>query len=541
MIIKAGQATYQIKNIPPGTYPINIEFRYQTQEYGSVMLVQATQSVTITEGGTTLAFNEESYLDRYLDNDTDNDNISNYKELKNGTNLNEIEDEDPPLTDALINNGKVTVSTGISYIGPQKVTLQCTEQISVFSSGCLKSYYTTDKSDPKTSATRIEYNSSILIEENTTLKYYSVDYVGNEEPFSSTIELIILPSDSSPPKTTLDPPPGTYSGSIGVTTDCTDTGGSGCDRFYYTRDGSDPENSETRKTHLISDPKVITISETTTLKFYSVDANGNKEITRTAEYEITGSPKSVIATLNRSIQAPTKPYIAAETYTVNFDNTINSFSAIHPSGKFAYRIENNKVLGFQLKPGSIIPMLELTTQYTPASIVLHPSGKFAYIASNKKSSGSITVYDINQKTGIWSKTATAIDALPVNAKIITVTPDGNFLYLLSNQNIMAYNINPETGKITESANQHTVLTATPDAALISQSGEQLYIRNQALNMVEKYTIDIPTGALDGPIKQLPLNGAIPQTMLILDKSFYLIDTHYPLFTKTVDNYVETFW
>ncbi len=531
MEIKDDRAIFSIDDLPPATYSIDIEFRYQTEEYGSVTLLEATRTITIIEGGTSLTFNEESYL--YLDDD--DDNISNYEELKNGTNLNKIEDTTAPLTTALINDGEITSETGISYIGPQQVTLKCTEQgSSVFASGCNITYYTTDKSDPKTSPTRIEYSTSILVEETTTLKYYSVDYVGNKEPSSSTVELIILPNDESAPKTKLTPPPGTYQGLIRVQAECTDTGGSGCDDMYYTVDGSNPKTSPTRTKY--ADTSIV-ISETIVLKFYSVDNAGNEEETQTVDYIITNA-----RALSRSIKPPATPYLAAETYSVNLGNTTTSFSAIHPSGNFAYHIENSKVSGFQLKPASTQPILELKTQNTPISIAIHPSGKFAYIVSNNKDSSSITAYKVNKKTGAWNKTDSPLYNLPIHAKIITIAPSGNFLYLLIDQNIITYNINHETGKITESSNQYTVLTATPSAALISQSGEQLYIRYQVLDMIEKYTIDTQTGALDGPTKQLPVNSTtVPKTMLIRDQSFYLIDSHYPLFTKSVDNYVETFW
>ncbi len=524
MKIEADRATFSIDYLQPETYSIDIEFRYQTEEYDSITLLEASQTITISEGGTNLIFNEESYRDQYLDDD--NDKASNFDELRIGSNPRD-EDKITPETIAFPAGGD---SGG--YWGQQTVVLSCTD---FGGSGCDKTYYTTDKLDPKVSPTRSEYGNNILIAETTTLKFYSIDNAGNEEEIK-TAEYIIR-NEIEPPKTTLIPPPGIFNNQITVSKECEDPGGSGCSDMYYTTDGSDPKVETNPSRIKYSTTITIAIADTTTLKYYSVDNAGNEEVTRSGEYKIT-----VTAALSRSITPLTTPYIAAETYSANLGNTITSFSAVHPSGDFAYRLENNKVLGYQLKPASETPIFELTTQYTPASIALHPSGEFAYIASNDKNSSKITPYEINQKTGVWNKIAAPVYNFPIHAKVITITPDGHFLYLLSDNNIMAYNITPETGKITESANQHTVLTATPSATLISQSGEQLYIRYQVLDMIEKYTIDTQTGALDGPTRQLPVNGTItPKTMLILDQKFYLIDTHYPLFTKPVDNYVETFW
>ncbi|MCF6234851.1 MAG: lactonase family protein [Gammaproteobacteria bacterium] len=523
MVMVEDKAIYPTQNIQPGTYSIDIEFRYQTEEYGSVTLLAVTKTVTISEGGTTLNFNEESYQDQYLDDDKDS--ASNYYELRLGSNPRD-EDKIDPETIAFPAGGD---SGG--YWGQQSVVLDCTD---LGGSGCDKTYYTTDKSDPKTSPTRTEYQDNILITETTTLTFYSIDRAENEETPSKKAEYIIN-NESNPPTTILTPPPGTFNRLVKVSKDCIDQGGSGCGDMYYTKDGSDPK-VETNPSR-IKYSTTITIADTTILKFYSVDKAGNEEATQEVEYKI-----AITAALSRSIKSPTKPHIVAETYSANLGNTEASFSVVHPSGSFAYRIENNKVLGFQLKPASTTPILELTTPHPPTSIALHPTGEFAYIASNNRGSSRVTAFEINKKTGDWNKVAAPVYHLSINAEVITITPDGHFLYLLSDQNIMTYNINPKTGEITESANQHTVLTSIPSAALISQSGEQLYIRYQALDMIEKYTIDSQTGALDGPIKQLPVNSkTTPKTMLILGQNFYLIDTHYPLFTKTVGNYVEIFW
>jgi hypothetical protein len=69
-----------------------------------------------------------------------------------------------------------------------------------------------------------------------------------------------------------------------VTLTCSDNGGSGCDKTYYTTDGTDPTTSSSQYSAPIS------ISTTTILKFFSTDLDSNTESVRTETYTI--NPKS---------------------------------------------------------------------------------------------------------------------------------------------------------------------------------------------------------------------------------------------------------
>jgi hypothetical protein len=93
------------------------------------------------------------------------------------------------------------------------------------------------------------------------------------------------------PVTTVSPPPGTYRWPIQVTAMCIDDpAGFGCGVIHYTTDGSTPS---------LASPVVpgsITISETTTLKLFGVDAFGNEEQVQTLTYVIDQTPPTVVAT-----------------------------------------------------------------------------------------------------------------------------------------------------------------------------------------------------------------------------------------------------
>lgn len=102
-----------------------------------------------------------------------------------------------------------------------------------------------------------------VVSDNGTVIQYTYDEVGNRLQ-----EIIQL--DTTAPVTTASPAGGTYSTTQSVTLTCADTGGSGCDKIYYTTDGSTPTTSSA----VYSSP--ISISVTTTLEFFARDLASNR-------------------------------------------------------------------------------------------------------------------------------------------------------------------------------------------------------------------------------------------------------------------------
>jgi hypothetical protein len=163
---------------------------------------------------------------------------------------------------------------GGTYESAQSVTLSCND---ASGSGCDKIYYTTNGTDPTTSSP--VYSSPINISVSTTLKFFAKDRAGNSEAVKT--QTYTITTDTTPPITTASPAGGTYSSAQSVTLTCTDSGGSGCDKIYYTTDGSTPTTSSP----IYSSP--INISVTTTLKFFAKDLAGNSEAVKTQTYTIT--------------------------------------------------------------------------------------------------------------------------------------------------------------------------------------------------------------------------------------------------------------
>lgn len=114
---------------------------------------------------------------------------------------------------------------------------------------------------------RVEYGDGSVVE-------YTYDKAGNR------LEKRLQTPDTTPPTTTASPTGGAYNTAQTVTLTCNDGSGSGCDRTYYTTDGSTPSTSSP----VYSSP--INISVATTLKFFAKDLAGNSEAVKTEIYTI---------------------------------------------------------------------------------------------------------------------------------------------------------------------------------------------------------------------------------------------------------------
>ncbi len=184
-------------------------------------------------------------------------------------------DTSPPSTRATPNGG--TFKENVS------VTLLCDDGTG---SGCDATYYTTDGATPSASSPR--YSAPVVLSQNTTLKFFSVDKAGNAETAQS--QTFVVERDTAAPTTTATPAGGTYKDSQSVVLACTDGTGSGCSATHYTTDGSEPTTSSPRYTAPIS------IAANTTLKFFSVDTAGNAEAVRTETYVIDTVAPTTTAT-----------------------------------------------------------------------------------------------------------------------------------------------------------------------------------------------------------------------------------------------------
>jgi YD repeat-containing protein len=137
-----------------------------------------------------------------------------------------------------------------------------------------------------------ELNRLIQIRyEDGTVINYSYDQAGNR--IAESI------ADVTPPTTSASPSGGTYNTGQSVALTCNDgQGGSGCDKIYYTTDGTTPTTSSA----VYSSP--IVISVTTTLKFFAMDLVGNSEAVKSLAYTITTGTITVTVQLKDSAGNP---------------------------------------------------------------------------------------------------------------------------------------------------------------------------------------------------------------------------------------------
>ena len=131
---------------------------------------------------------------------------------------------------------------------------------------------------------RIEYSDGTRID-------YTYDEMGNR--ITETIQQF----DITPPTTTASPAGGNYNAPQSVTLTCTDAG-SGCDKIYYTTNGTAPTTSSPIYS------SAIVISATTTLKLFARDLAGNSESVKTETYIITTGMITVTVQLKDSIGNP---------------------------------------------------------------------------------------------------------------------------------------------------------------------------------------------------------------------------------------------
>ena len=193
----------------------------------------------------------------------------------------------------------------------QSVTLGCYDHRG---SGCAATYYTDDGSTPTTDSAEFPY--SLSISTPTTLNFFSVDGKGNSE----TVVTKAFNVDSADPVTTADPDTGYYTTNtsifddavpLTVTLNCVDDGGVGCDKTYYTADGTIPTTASTEYT-------VALVISDSTLKFLSTDLAGNEEYRTSASYTSDNSNPTTSADVDTGV------YGSAQTVTLTCDDSTGS-------------------------------------------------------------------------------------------------------------------------------------------------------------------------------------------------------------------------
>jgi hypothetical protein len=196
----------------------------------------------------------------------------------------------PPTSTIACNGAPCSAN---AYSGTVSVTMGATD---TGGSGVKQTSYTTDGTDPATSATAQVYGSAIPISQTTTLRYASVDNAGNQEAAQSQLVQIAPAADTTAPVTAISCASATcvsgwYRTSVPITLTASDSG-SGVSKTTYTTDGTNPKSSATATVY--SQP--FNLAATSTVKFFSTDKAGNVESTKSRLVRIDSDAPSVTIT-----------------------------------------------------------------------------------------------------------------------------------------------------------------------------------------------------------------------------------------------------
>ena len=200
-------------------------------------------------------------------------------------------DTTPPVPTITCNGA----ACAASYSASVTVALAATD---TGGSGVTSTRYTTDGTDPSSSATAHTYTGAFVVSTSATVKFISLDAAGNASPTKAQPVLIKPPAgDHTAPNTsiacnTAACSSGFYTSAVTVTLTATDTGGSGLASTRYTTDGSNPVTSATAKVYTAP----FTVASITTVNYYSTDKSANAEVVQSQLIQVdTAAPTTAIS------------------------------------------------------------------------------------------------------------------------------------------------------------------------------------------------------------------------------------------------------
>jgi 6-phosphogluconolactonase len=203
--------------------------------------------------------------------------------------------------------------------------------------------------------------------------------------------------------------------------------------------------------------------------------------------------------------------------------------AIDPSGKFVYTAnsDDNSVSMFTVDSASglltptlpasmfvppVFPSRSLDS--SPGFVSVDPAGHFLYVSD--QDNGSISVFAIDQTTGL----VTATDPAGVTAGIdpfgLTLDPSGKFAYVPDRGTNMVwmYTVDAITGALTPTSTAAVSAGNQPGTMAVHPSGKYAYVVNRQDNTVSIFSIDSATGNLS-PLSPVTVNtGAGPWPMMV---------------------------
>ncbi|NYB28168.1 MAG: Ig-like domain-containing protein [Methanobacteriaceae archaeon] len=285
-------------------------------------------------------------------------------------------------------------------------------------------------------------------------------------------------NENMPASVILTPVPGYYKNSIQVTLTINRPV-----TIYYTTNGSTPTNQSTLYTTPIS------ITQTTTLKYITVDEEGNNSPVQTKTYTIDTTPPTVTSvdpTNNKVINVANKALVITFSENIKAGSAFTSIKVTNPDGvsvKPLYKVINGKTLTLTRNGNYIngltytitLPTNSITdtagntlkTAYTskfavdfakPTVTRVNPANNKVINVANKalvitfseniKAGSAFTSIKVTNPDGVSVKPLYKV----INGKTLTLTRNGNYI------NGLTYTITLPTNSITDTAG-NTLATA----------------------------------------------------------------------------------
>lgn len=188
--------------------------------------------------------------------------------------------------------------------------------------------------------------------------------------------------------------------------------------------------------------------------------------------------------------------------------------AIDPLGRFVYtaNTDDSSVSMFAINqttgvltpttPASVSTMIpgELLSQ--PGFLTVDPMGKFLYVSAGDSEGATVSMFTINQTTGVLTPTSPATVSTGGIPFQVLVAPNGKFAYVVDNLStsdepfgVWQYTVNSTTGVLTPNTPAAVGAGNGPTEITIDPTSRFAYVVNRLDDTVSMYTIEPNTGNL----------------------------------------------
>ena len=188
--------------------------------------------------------------------------------------------------------------------------------------------------------------------------------------------------------------------------------------------------------------------------------------------------------------------------------------AIDPLGRFVYtaNTDDSSVSMFTVNqttgvltpttPASVSTLIPGELLSDPGFLTVDPTGKFLYVSASDSNGATVSMFAINQTTGLLTPTSPATVLTGGTPFQVVVAPSGKFAYVVNNLSggeytdaVSQYTVNSTTGVLTENPSYGVAAGNAPTAIAVDPTSRFAYVVNRPDKTVSMFTIDPNTGNL----------------------------------------------